>query len=137
MVKFLEERDDINDNIQMAGCISQCIKHVPSFFDNHAHDIFQSLVALHELNDADLNRNIAFCFAEALEKAPNAMKQYLEQTLFVLKNIYEHKDSHQACKDNALAGMCKAIIVFNPPMIPYEVFVPNLIKSMPFKGKYL
>lgn len=62
------------------------------------------------------------------------MKNYLENSLLILKNIYEHKDSHLACKDNVLAAICKAIIVYNPPM-PYEVFVANLIKSMPFKGK--
>lgn len=61
------------------------------------------------------------------------MKNYLEHALLILKNIYEHKDSHQACKDNALAGICRAIIVFMPPM-PYEMFVANLIRSMPFKG---
>lgn len=117
----------------MTGCISQCIKHVPSFFDNNADELFKSLASLTELNDTDLNRNIAYCFAEAFEKAPNSMKNYLEHTLLILKNIYENKDSHEACKDNALAGICRSIIVFNPPM-PYEMFVASLIKSMPFKG---
>ena len=64
------------------------------------------------------------------------MKNYLEHTLLILKNIYDHQDSHQACKDNALAAICKSIIVFNPPM-PYELFVNNLIQSMPFKGKFI
>lgn len=134
MSKFLEERENINENVQMTGCIAQCIKNVPSFFDNRAEELFQSLAGLTELQDADLNRNIAFCFAEALEKSSAAMKNYLEHTLLILKNIYEHKDSHQACKDNALAGICRAIIAFMPPM-PYEMFVANLVKSMPFKGK--
>lgn len=53
--------------------------------------------------------------------------------LISLKAIFDHKNSHQACKDNALAGICKAIIVFMPPM-PYEIFVGTLVKSMPFKG---
>lgn len=76
------------------------------------------MASLTELQDTDLNRNIAFCFAEAIEKSPQTMKHYLEHTLLILKNIFEHKDSHQACKDNALAGICRAIIVFSPPM-PY------------------
>jgi hypothetical protein len=68
--------------------------------------------------DSDLNRNIAYCFAEAIEKAPNFMKNYIELTMQTLKNIYDHKDSSQSCKDNVLAAFCRAIIVFNPP-IPY------------------
>jgi hypothetical protein len=133
MSKFLEERDNINDNVQMVGCISQCIKNVPSFFSNYAEELFQNLTALLELEDADLNRNIAYCFAEAIEKSPETSKNYLEHFLVVLKNIFEHKNSHQACKDNALAGICKAIMVFHPPM-PYEMFVATLLKSMPFQG---
>ena len=118
MCKFLEERENINDNVQMAGCLSQCFKYVPAFFSAHHEEFFKSLSSLTTLEDADLNRNIAYCFAEALEKAPNEMKNYLEHSLLILKNIYEHQGSHQACKDNALAAICRAIIVFNPPM-PY------------------
>jgi hypothetical protein len=83
--------------------------------------------------DTELNRNIAFCFAMGFEKAPMAMKDYVEHALLILKNIYDHKDSQQPCKDNVLAAFCRAIIAFNPKM-PYEIFVSNLIKSMPFKG---
>lgn len=64
------------------------------------------------------------------------MKKYLEHALFILKTIYDHKNSHQACKDNALAGICRAILVFDPPM-PYEVFLSTLVQSMPFKGKII
>lgn len=117
----------------MVGCLSQAFKYVPSFFSSHHSEFFQALATLSELNDADLNRNIAYCFAEVIEKCPNEMKNYLEHTLLILKNIYDHKDSHQACKDNALAAICRSIIIFNPPM-PYEMFVSNLIQSMPFKG---
>lgn len=102
----------------MAGCLSQCFKFVPSFFSSHAEEFFQSLSALTELNDSDLNRNIAYCFAEAIERCPQQMQTYLEHTLLILKNIFENKDSHQACKDNALAAICRSIIVFNPPL-PY------------------
>jgi hypothetical protein len=117
----------------MTGCISQCIKYVPSFFDNNAEELYSNLTTLSQIMDSDLNRNIAFCFAEAIEKAPSSMKNNLEQTFQTLKNMYDHQDSLQSCKDNVLAAFCKAIIVFNP-QIPYEVFVQNLIKSMPFKG---
>ena len=54
----------------MTGCISQCIKHVPSFFSNYAEELFKTLASLTQLQDTDLNRNIAFCFAQAIEKAP-------------------------------------------------------------------
>lgn len=54
----------------MVGCISQLIKNVPSFFSNFGEDLFKSLASLTELQDTDLNRNIAFCFAEAIEKSP-------------------------------------------------------------------
>lgn len=118
MSKFLEERENINDNVQMVGCISQCIKNVPSFYSNYAEELFQSLTSLCELDDADLNRNIAYCFAEAIEKSPETTKHHLEHILVILKTIFENKHSHVACKDNALAGICKAIIIFNPPM-PY------------------
>jgi hypothetical protein len=57
----------------MAGCISQCIQYVPSFFDNNANELFESLAKLTKLMESDLNRNIAFCFAMAFEKAPIAM----------------------------------------------------------------
>lgn len=133
MSKFLEEREDLNDNIQMAGCLSQCFKFIPAFFEAHAQDLFQSLASLTEINDADLNRNIAYCFGEAMEKAPEAMKNNLNHCLVILKNIFDNPSSHQACKDNALSSICRAIIAYNPPM-PYEAFVNGLIQSMPFKG---
>ncbi len=30
-MKFLEEREDVNDNVQMTGCLSQCMKHIPGY----------------------------------------------------------------------------------------------------------
>ena len=46
MIKYLEEREDINDNVQMTGTLSQCFKHCPGYAANHAEEIFKSLAAL-------------------------------------------------------------------------------------------
>ena len=118
----------------MVGCLSQCFKDVPGFAQTHADSFFKSLSALTELWDADLNRNISFCFAQMFEKSAQVMSPYLQHGLLILKNIYENPNSHQACKDNALAALCRIVYTFNPPL-PYEVFVNNLIQSMPFTGK--
>lgn len=69
------------------------------------------------------------------EKSSAAMTPFLQNGLIILKNIYENPNSHQACKDNALAALCRIICTFNPPM-PYEVFINSLVQSMPFKGNY-
>ena len=118
----------------MAGYLSQCFGDVPGFATTNAESFFKALATLTEIWDGDLNRNIAFCFAQMFDKSSQAMIPYLQHGLLILKNIYEHKSSHQACKQNALAALCKIIWTYNPPM-PYEMFVGNLIQSMPFKGK--
>ena len=40
--RFIEERDDINENVQMTGCLSQCFKDTPGFAANHAENFFKS-----------------------------------------------------------------------------------------------
>lgn len=35
MMKFLEEREELNDNVQMTGCLSQCFKYVPGYVAAH------------------------------------------------------------------------------------------------------
>ena len=47
----------------MAGCLSQVFKIVPSYVPPHVEELFLSLNALVALEDPDLNRNIAYCFA--------------------------------------------------------------------------
>lgn len=61
------------------------------------------------------------------------MTPFLQQGLLRLKQIFEHQSSDQACKDNAVASICRIIYTFNPPM-PHQVFVDNLVKMMPFQG---
>lgn len=67
------------------------------------------------------------------EKSSYAMTPYLQQGLVLLKQIFEHNSSDQACKDNAVAAICRVIYTFNPPM-PHQVFVDSLVKMMPFQG---
>lgn len=67
------------------------------------------------------------------EKSANVMGQYIPQGLLLLKQIYEHTSSDQACKDNAVAAICRIIYTLDPPM-PHAVFVNNLIPMLPFKG---
>lgn len=83
--------------------------------------------------ETDVNRNIAYCFAEMFEKAPKAMTPYLQDGLANLKQIFDHAASSQACKDNAVGAICRIIYTFNPPM-PYQIFIENLVQMMPFKG---
>lgn len=61
------------------------------------------------------------------------MAPYLQDGLILLKQIFDHKSSEQACKDNAVAAICRTIYTFNPPM-PHQIFVDNLVKMMPFQG---
>lgn len=61
------------------------------------------------------------------------MAPYLQDGLILLKQIFDHKSSEQACKDNAVAAICRIIYTFNPPM-PHQIFVDNLVKMMPFQG---
>lgn len=61
------------------------------------------------------------------------MAPYLQDGLLLLKQVFEHKSSDQACKDNAVAAICRAIYTFDPPM-PHQIFVDNLVKMMPFRG---
>jgi hypothetical protein len=118
LMTFIQERENIHDNVQMAGCLSQVFKEVPGFTRNFGNEFFKQLMELTKLEDADLNRNICFCFAQMFEKTPQIMAPNLQDGLVVLKGIYEHQKSHQACKDNALAALCRIIYTFNPPM-PY------------------
>ncbi len=132
-MKFLEEREDINDNVQMTGCLSQCFKFIPGYVNAHAEELFKSLAHLMKLEETDVNRNIAYSFAEMFEKAPKVMTPYLNDGLAYLKQIFEHPGSSRACKDNAVGAICRIIYTFNPPM-PYKVFLENLLQMMPFQG---
>lgn len=67
------------------------------------------------------------------EKAPKAMQTYLMEGLGTLKQIFDHSSSSLACKQNAVGAICRIIYTFDPQM-PYEIFVDNLIKMMPFQG---
>lgn len=85
------------------------------------------------LEDTDVNRNIAYSYAEMFEKASKAMTPYLQDGLAYLKQIFDHPGASQPCKDNAVGAICRIIYTFNPPM-PYQVFLDNLVTMMPFKG---
>lgn len=85
------------------------------------------------LGDSEVNRNVAYCLAEMFEKCAYAMSPYLQEGLIILKQIFEHGSSEQACKDNAVGAICRIIYTTNPPM-PHQIFVDNLIKMMPFQG---
>lgn len=64
--------------------------------------MFKSLANLISLWETDINRNVAYSFAEMFEKAPKAMLPYLQDGLAYLKQIFDHASSSQACKDNAV-----------------------------------
>lgn len=123
----------MNDNVQMTGCLSQCFKWVPGYPAAHTEELFRSLAALVPLWDTEINRNVAYCFAEMFEKVGHGMLAYLQDGLLLLKQIFDHAGSSQACKDNAVAAICRIIYTINPPM-PHQIFVDNLIQMMPFKG---
>lgn len=133
MMKYLEEREDINDNVQMTGCLSQCFKWAPGYAANFADEIFRSLAALVPLWETEINRNVAYCFAEIFEKATRYFANHLQEGLLLLKQIFDNANSSQACRDNAVAAICRIIYTVNPPM-PHQVFVDNLVKMMPFQG---
>ena len=119
----------------MAGCLSQVFKWVPSYIPNHVEELFLSLRALIDLEDTDLNRNIAYCFAEMFEKESKCMMPYLADGLIGLKNIFEHKLSSEACKDNAMGALCRITYSIYPQM-PYESILAGMFQRMPFKGMF-
>jgi hypothetical protein len=133
MLKYLEEREEINDNVQMTGCLSQCFKWAPGYAANHADELFQSLSDLVALWETEINRNVAYCLAEMFEKSPKYFAKHLPNGLLLLKQIFDHPSSSEPCKDNALAAICRVIYTINPPM-PLQVFVDTLIPLLPFKG---
>jgi hypothetical protein len=67
------------------------------------------------------------------EKATSFVIKYLQDGILILKRIFEDQGSSQACKDNAIAAICRIIYTINPP-IPHQVFVDNLLSIMPFEG---
>lgn len=73
----------------MTGCLAQCFKWSPGYAANHSSDIFSALSALTNLRDTELNRNIAYSFAELFEKSANFYLKYLQEGLLILKNIFE------------------------------------------------
>jgi len=52
MLRYLEEREELNDNVQMTGTLSQCFKFCPGYAANHAKELFQALSALVKLWDS-------------------------------------------------------------------------------------
>ena len=72
----------------MTGCLAQCFKWSPGYAANHANEIFKALSALVDLRDTELNRNIAYGFAELFEKSAVFFMKYLQEGLLILKNIF-------------------------------------------------
>ena len=87
-MKYLEEREDINDNIQMTGCLAQCFKWSPGYAPNHSQEIFNYFSHLFTLAETDLNRNIAYGFAELFEKSAPFFINYLPDGLLILKRMF-------------------------------------------------
>jgi hypothetical protein len=90
---YLEEREEINDNIQMTGCLSQCFKNTPGYVAAYTEELFLSITGLLSLEDTEVNRNIAYCLAEMFEKSSACMLKYLNDGLITLKKIFEHPNS--------------------------------------------
>ena len=61
------------------------------------------------------------------------MMVYLQDGLIYLKQLFENAASSLACKENAIGAICRIIYTYSPPM-PYQIFVDNLVKVMPFTG---
>ena len=82
----------------MTGTLSQCFKWCPGYVVNHAQELFKALSGLIKIWDSEVNRNVAYCYAEMFEKATQAMTPYLQDALVNLKHIFEHASSDKACK---------------------------------------
>ncbi len=67
------------------------------------------------------------------EKSPKSMMVYLQDGLIYLKQLFENAASSLACKENSIGAICRIIYTYSPPM-PYQIFVDNLVKVMPFTG---
>ena len=65
------------------------------------------------------------------EKSPKTMMIYLQDGLICLKQLFENASSSLACKENSIGAICRIIYTYSPPM-PYQIFVDNLVKIMPF-----
>ena len=70
------------------------------------------------------------------QKNPQVMMPYLADCLVSLKGIFEHKNSHEACKDNAMGALCRITYSVHPQM-PYEAIFAQLFARMPFAGIFL
>lgn len=78
MMKYMQDdRENINDNIDIVGSFSQIFHEMPAVISEYQNQILPQIAKLRALNDEELNRNICYCLGVMYEGSPQTMAPYL------------------------------------------------------------
>lgn len=71
MMKYLDPKRDISENIYMVGCFSEVMKYAPNYLLFTRETLIPSLLEKIQYGDDEMNRNLAFCLGNIIEKGLN------------------------------------------------------------------
>ncbi|EAR86075.2 karyopherin, putative (macronuclear) [Tetrahymena thermophila SB210] len=132
MMKYLNPKRDISENIYMVGCFSEVMKYTPNFLLFTRETLIPTLLEKVQYGDDEMNRNLAFCLGNIVEKGLNHVQEALPTILNILKNIFE-TSVEQATKDNAAAALCRVMMTI-PDQFPLDAALDQILSIAPFQG---
>lgn len=109
MMKYLDSKRDISENIYMVGCFSEVMKYTPNFLLFTRETLIPTLLDKFQYGDEEMNRNLAFCIGNIIEKGMTHVQEALPTFLNILKQIFENS-VEPATKDNAAAALCRVMM---------------------------
>lgn len=77
-MKFMQEdRENVNDNMEMMGCIAQVFRAIPSVIPEFQNEVLTQMAKLRQHADESLNSNICYCLGNMFEGSPQTMNSFL------------------------------------------------------------
>lgn len=132
MMKYLSSKREINESVYMVGCFSEVIKYAPNMLLIIRETFIPSLLQKFAYGDEEMNRNLAFCIGNIVEKGLAHVGEALPTFLDILKQIFE-KSVDSATKDNAAAALCRVMMTI-PDQFPLEAALDQILSISPFQG---
>lgn len=118
MMKYLSSKREVSDNVYMVGCFSEVLKYAPNLLVIIRDTFVPSLIEKFTFGDEEMNRNLAFCIGNIIEKGYKHVQEVLPTFLNILKQIFE-RSVETATKDNAAAALCRVMMTL-PDQFPLE-----------------
>ena len=132
MKKFIKTNKGYDDISQTIGVFGECFKYVPELIQGYCEELLPSIIDAIELNDENINRNVAFTLGVFCAHGKDCMLAYYPKIMQAMKSIYDTATTAET-KDNAVAAIAKMTFT-NAAKMPLNLVVPTIMGVLPFQG---